>query len=695
MRHALEFVAALLILLTVGCSQNRESAPESSSAASPNPAPNLQPQGPAEVAKSFMEATAAADEEAFKELLTEKARESLESMGDDGKFTGEDFESYTIGEETIQGEEATVAVSAVSEGETQNVNLKMRREHENWRVYAMGVALAPGSEMTMNLEQMGAMVEQMATALGDAIGQGFEQAMGDWQAGGSEEDVARAAEQFEALAPISAADYEAAWNVSKNYRGATAADAIGELAASMGLAIDPGNHSDALEVEVGFDTRGMSKLQTIEEIAAASGLQSILPDLNDYGVLQSMAEGFGEAIVGLVGGADSPISIQGGEAEAALNEARAEIDRLRNAPKNAIQFETREEGRRVVFAGPFLVHVSDVQENPPHATGSLTVVASAYGLPQSVVVATDEADQCIQLNAVEDAQGRSLIETDVTYFGGGQAAGTAFVDTANRDLRNLLKEVESIEKISGSVTLARPAEVLEFDFTSMQPDVSVAEGGFRFTLTEAGENTQFKVGVPQGWEGDLSAKMQPYKADGSPLGVMYSDITFWGEDEGFASLNTSETPARVRIKLIPKVELHTYEFELGPVALQHFAEMPEKLEELSFTGHAPISMSFVKITQPDDSFAKILVKIENHSNKPPQSAFVDFIYRDAAGNEIESFPHTITGEFSSDGWAPLVQPGATAESEQTAFQMPANAKSIDFVVKSLEFLDGTTWEAEH
>jgi hypothetical protein len=124
--------------------------------------------------------------------------------------------------------------------------------------------------------------------------------------------------------------------------------------------------------------------------------------------------------------------------------------------------------------------------------------------------------------------------------------------------------------------------------------------------------------------------------------------------------------------------------------------MPEKLEELRFAGHdAPVSFSFVKVVEPDDQFAKVLLKIENHSNKAPQSAFVDFIYRDASGNEIDSFPHTVTGDFSSDGWDPLVEPGATAESEQTAFQMPANTKSIDFVVNSLEFLDGTKWQPEN
>ncbi len=692
---------ATICVLAASCSQPAEETPaaatQSPTAVTQTPAASSGPaQSPAQVAEAFMQATSSGDQAAFLALLTAKARESLESAGDNGGFTGESFDSYTIGDAAVAGTEATVPVHAVQDGEPQNASLKMRQEDGAWRVYGMAMEMAPGSEITINLERVGEMVEQMATALGDAIGQGFEQAMGDWQPGGSDEEIARAAAAFDALAPVSAAEYESAWKVSKDFRGTPAAEALAQLAGSMKLTVYPGDHTSALAKNVDVDTRGMSKLEAIERIAGAAGLQPEFPDLSDYGVLQSMAEGFGEALVGLVAGDDPVLKIEGVEAEAALQEARAEFDKFKNAPKNAITFAPREDGRRVVFAGPFHVRVDSVQENAPHATGSLTVVAAAYGLPEPIIATTGEVGECIVLAAVEDAKGRALIDMNVTYFGGGQAAGSAYVDTANRDLKNLLRDVESIEKISGSVNLARPAEVLEFDFTSMQPDTTVENGGFRFTLTEAGENTQFKVGVPQGWEGDLAAKMQPYNADGSPMGVMYSDITFWGDDEGFASVNTSGAPARVRIKLVPKVEKHSYSFELGPVALAHFSEMPDKLEELSFAGHdAPISLAFVKVTEPDESFAKVLIKIENHSNKAPQSAFVDFIYRDAAGNEIESFPHTLNGEFSSDGWAPLVQPGATVESEQTAFQMPANAASIDFVVKSLDFLDGTTWQAEN
>jgi hypothetical protein len=537
----------------------------------------------------------------------------------------------------------------------------------------------------------------MANALGDAISAGMEEAMGSFQLGGSEEEIAREAEAFDELHPVSAKDLESAWRVLKDYRGSSSLDAIAELAATMELAVYPAGHADALAAEVTFDTRGMSKLEAIEKIAEARDLQPAFPDLTDYGVMQALVEGLGDVVAGLVTGDDPLITVQGGEAEAEFNKAKAEIENLKSAPKNAIRFEARDPDRRVVFAGPFHVRVASLEENPPHATGSLIVVAAAYGLPESVVITTGESNDGMQLSAVEDAKGRALIDMDVTYFGGGQPAGTAYVDTATRDLKNLLRDVESVERISGEVSLLRPAELLDFDFTSLTPNTSIAKGDFRFTISQVtDQNISFKVGVPEGWEGDLTAKMQPYKADGSPMGVTFSDVSYWGNGQGNANLNTPETPARVRIKLIPKVETKTYAFELGPVALQHYAEMPEKLEELRFAGHdAPVSFSFVKVVEPDDQFAKVLLKIENHSNKAPQSAFVDFIYRDASGNEIDSFPHTVTGDFSSDGWDPLVEPGATAESEQTAFQMPANTKSIDFVVNSLEFLDGTKWQPEN
>src|SRR5690606_3989706 len=141
----------------------------------------------------------------------------------------------------------------------------------------------------------------------------------------------------------------------------------------------------------------------IEKISEAAGLQPSFPDLNDYGVLQAMMQGLADVVAGMVEGMEPLIRVQGGEAGAEFDAAKAEIEQLKSAPKNAITFAPRDADRRVVFAGPFHVRIEDLSENPPHGTGSLSVVATAYGLPESVVSTTAEAGESLALSAVEDA----------------------------------------------------------------------------------------------------------------------------------------------------------------------------------------------------------------------------------------------------------------------------------------------------
>ena len=123
--------------------------------------------------------------------------------------------------------------------------------------------------------------------------------------------------------------------------------------------------------------------------------------------------------------------------------------------------------------------------------------------------------------------------------------------------------------------------------------------------------------------------------------------------------------------------------------------MPEKIEELSFGKHpAPVSGEFMHIVDPDPGFTKILVRLVNHSNKDITSIFVNLVYLDVNGNEIDDFPSTISGDFSFEGQEPAVTKNAANEIETTAFQMPEGTVDIRIEVNSADFIDGTTWRGE-
>jgi hypothetical protein len=688
MRILTPLFALCLAIVLCACSQKAEDE----TAASPN-APALvaeSRESPTQVVEAFMKAQSTGDETVLNTLLTAKAREAMESDAAGG-FSDNPLDSYTIGAETITGDQASVDVQAMDDGEPQNAAMKLRLEDGAWRVWGIAMKLGPDSEFTMDMEKMGEMVEGLVEGLAEGLAEGIQQSMGNWQQGGSDEEIAAVAAMFDALVPVSLEEYEASWKSNDDFRGKPRGEALAALATPLKLAVYPGEFTDALAENVATDTRGLGRLEAIDRIAGEAGLRAIFPDPTDYSVLQSFAEGLGDALVGLITGDNAAISVQGAEAEALVAEAKAQFEEFKAIPKNAIQFEASD-ASSARFAGPFRVEVAALQENPPHATGDLSIVAAAHGVPPAILSASQDGEYGLNVEAVEDAKGRPLVDPNIMFSSGGQSAGGIFYDVAQRELRNLLRDVEVVQRVPTKVSLARPVEVIEFDFDSIKPEASQQQGDYRVTVKEVGENVRFEITGPAGNEDAIAARMQPYKADGTPLGIVFSFVNGWN-GVTTAELSSAEAPARVRLKLIPKMERHEYALDLGPIPLHHFAEMPEKLVELSFEGHAaPITLELVQIIDKEGDFRKVTLRVTNHSNKAPTSAMVDFIYRGANGDEIDSFPHTVNGNFDSDGWQPIAAPGATAELEQTTFQMPADATAIDFVVNRIEFVDGTVWE---
>ena len=85
----------------------------------------------------------------------------------------------------------------------------------------------------------------------------------------------------------------------------------------------------------------------------------------------------------------------------------------------------------------------------------------------------------------------------------------------------------------------------------------------------------------------------------------------------------------------------------------------------------------------------------DRSNKAIEGAQIAFEYLDRGGNALEDFPHGLTGEFDFEAgvYLPLAAAGETVELGTHAAFAPRETDSIRFEVRSLEFTDGSTWEA--
>lgn len=683
----------LFLVVACGGDATQEGATNSAEEASPS-AVDAAPDSrtPEEVAQAFMEAGNAADREAFLGLLTPAAREGL--GGDDEGFSmeGGQFEEFSVSEATIEGEEASVPVTATQMGQPQEMTLNLRRVADAWRVYGMEIKAGEMS-VSMNFEELGQMVQEMAESMGEAMKEGFETSMQEWQAGGSETEIAAARLSFETMEALSEEAYRAEWINENDFSGETIGAALSTLAERLSLGIEAGSHAEAMEAPVETDVSGVSNLEAIERLTKQIGLYPAYPDLQGgVGALgeafaMALAEGFEE----IFSGEDAPVKIEGMSEEmmgAMSTEAGAEAGPLITLHEGAREYP-------VAFAGPFMIEVVGVEEVPPHGTGSLSVRVVTFGINPGLLRLVAEDGEGTTFGKVRDARDRSLVDENVRYLSGGEVVGAAYHDLFNMSLMNLLRDVTAIETVEGVQRVTLPLEIQQVTLEEPKRGDSTTLGEFTLEVKQVGMNTNIEITGPEGATAEAEVLMAADDAEGNALGITYQDSMQWMPGKLQASLNTPEPASTVHLKLISKVKALEYPFKLGPIPLKQYEQMPEKLVELEFgEATAPLEAEFVRFLKEDPNFPEIEIQVVNRSNKDATTLFADFVYEDSSGNKLDNMPTTLTGEFSMDGHQPLAPAGETVLQASTAFSMPEETVNVRIEPIHVEFVDGTKWKAE-
>lgn len=706
----MNLVRILFVILPVGfalaCGGGEETAeapaegePETAAAQAETEAPEAggtaeESRSPEAIAEAFMEAGNAADQEAFLELLTPAARTGL--GGDDEGFsmTGGQFDEYEVGEATVEGQEASVPVTATQQGQPQDMSLKMRQESGAWRVYGMDMQAGEMS-VSMNFEELGQMVEQMAQSMGDAMKEGFEASVQEWQAGGSEAQIAAARLSFETMEEISEEAYRADWMNEESFEGATVGEALKELADRLSLGLEPGAHAEKLSAAVEAGVAGLSNLEAVERLTDQVGLHPKYPDLQGgVGALgEAFAMALAEGFEKLFTGEDSAIRVEG-MPEETMDSMRAAAD-AGDGPDPVITLVEGERKYPAAFAGPFMVEVFLVNEVPPHGTGTLSLRVLTFGMNPGLLKLVSEDAEGTTFGEVVDAQGRSLVDENVRYLSGGEVIGAAYHDLFHMNLMNLLRDVTAIEKVEGVQRVKLPIEIQ--DVTLEQPEKGMTRelGDFTLEVKGVGTNSRIDIEGPEAAMADAEVLLAADDAEGNPLGITFQDSMLWMPTKLQASLNTPEPPGTIHLKFISETETLEYPFELGPIPLEQYEQMPEKIAELEFgEAAAPLEAEFVRFMEDDPNFPEIEIQIVNHSNKDTTTYFADFIYEDASGEELDNMPTTLTGNFTPDGHQPLAEAGATTLHTTTAFSMPEDTVNVRIEPIHVEFVDGTKWEAE-
>jgi len=658
---------------------------------------------PLAIAQRFVAALNASDAAALEKTLTEKAREGLRG-GSVSALASESLEDIAWGTPVVEGMVARVPFRAVRAGESRDATLHLRREKGEWRIRALEVAIPGSGSMTLDLEAAGAFAERiasppaggssaggaagaagagsaaeamaarMAEELAEGLGRAFEEAMRE----SASRELARRRADFEALKGLPREGFQSSWKLDRDLRGTAAAAAIETLAAELGLPVDFGGERARLSAPVTRDVRGHSRTFAIEAIAADLGCHPVFPPVHELEMLGdgALARALGTAAAGT-------------DPQALVAQRSAMIP-------GAIRFEEGPPEPTFAHSGPFRISVDAVEQDPRYGTGSVEVVARAYGLDPALAAALAAVDESVSFDAVRDDQGRDLrVETDVRYLGGGRLVRGACEDRTTIELAGLLRDVPRIARISGTQRLVLPRAVVEVGLSPLAAGHSDKAGKLRYTVREAGESTTVLFSGPAEMISALMVVGRARDAAGMELEIQHESTTSWTAGEAQYQIHCAIAPARIDLKCITQREVVEFPFSIERIALPRAHEAPAEIPRLSFAGHgAPVEAKFVEIRPGEAGFPQVVLALTNHSNKDAASISARFEYLSAAGATLEDFPHTLSAPVTFDARSPLIAARRSAEHETTAFFMPENTASVRVSVDSVEFMDATKWHRD-
>lgn len=598
------------------------------------------------VAHEFLTAVNAEDEPSVRQHLTLKARDLL-GTSDGFTFSGEAATGFSLGEvrtRGTRGDQASVPATINVMDREESFDLLLRVEQGVWRVHGVDVSLGKTS-FTMSFEGedslADALVEGMATQMTDA----FEDAAAEWQQGGSAEEIAAARERYEALS-VEGTRADTGWAVDLPAGTYAAGELVRECLEGTGYELVDTGFEEELGQSVQFDTLRTSRARVLEEVSNSLGLYPVYADPDAW-----------------------------------------------SGEPGTVSFARGTRTQPVEFAGPFVVEY-DVTEEAPLTKGSVTVTARALGLSPALLAANTEMDQYLNVTAVSGATGEDFrTDGDVQFWGSPTVTASSLVTSVSIDLRGLLRGVETLD-IAGAVTLQQPADLSEFRFAGPGTE---GDGTWHVECKSWGEQTQFEISgaseQPDEYFEDVGARFAPDDAQGSPLGQLGSSAYSWNATTT-ADVQLPAIPASMRVKVYRNVG-QPFEFRASGIPLQQYSQQPEALEALVFSGAAPVQVAFEgwgDLSNAD--FPEVHLTFVSAANKDATEMQATFLYLDQGGQQTEEFPHSLSGEFTHEGHAPLVLAGSTAEQKTTAFFMPAGTSAVRVRVDKVTFNDGTTWELE-
>ena len=627
---------------------------------------------PRATAEAFVEAFNSADEEAFAKTLTVKARPAFTS-GNAFSLSNETLEQVTIGTVTETGTDASVPVTAISDGSEKTVTLHQRLEEGQWRIYAFETE-TPGGSFKLDLEQIGAFADQMASQMGSAIQESFEEARREQEA----RERATRRQTFDRLAAISESEFSGGWMVEEDLRGRPMREVLVTLCRELGFPIRFGDSLSRFDGPLTADLLGISRAEAIDRILASVGCFAEFPRAFELASQPDVTPGAVQS---------NPESLPGYSSATDVEPYDASIYPA------ALVVKVGEAPGAITYAGPVRVSVDAIEQFPEYGTGEVDVAVRILGLEPGVCVATSAQTRVVDFTEVVDGDGTELrADPNVQYLGAGNPGRNSVESTYSLDLRDLFSSVSAIERIAGEVNVAIPTRVETLRFADATKGDKGTVGEFTYEIQTVGNSWTLAFRGEAEALKKLTVYGVPKNAAGEDLNVQFESTSAWGGGESQYQIQCSSPIASIEMRCLLATETITSNFSLEETPLPRWQDAPASLPSLQFSTPQPVTVRFIELLEAGTDFPKAKVEITNHSNKDLESIGCNFIYRDASGKTLEDFPHTLNGMNGFDGPKAFVSRGGSTTHEATAFFVAPGTKSVEIVVESVQFLDASLWE---
>lgn len=428
------------------------------------------------------------------------------------------------------------------------------------------------------------------------------------------------------LEAVSLDQFNSAWQVTMQVDGKPASDVLTELAKGLDLEIQaPESLAESLAKPVSLNLESRSRLEAVEEVCR-------------------------------------------------------QIELRPSYSKKTLKLEAGARTQPVVFSGPFLVEVAELETKTASATGRLTLKAFASGLPPVVLQQLNESSASeYKIEKVTEAGGSEIQNRSGSGAIMMQNGPVPFERKMFVGLKNLLRNVTALSQVEGHIGLSLPTAVEVVKFDDLKKGTEKKSGDTTVTLSQVnGNNFTFQCKeLPAG----SSVQVAAVDTDGNPV-KEFGSSSFGGGGSMTLSRNYKSAPAVIEVRLVTASESLNFPFSFSDIAIPNHAEMPEKLAKLSFDGDVPVTLEFLEFTG-QEGFKKLKFRLTNHSNKEASSLYLNIDYLDETDKKLKDHATNFGG---------VMPAGEEKEIEVAAFFMPEETKSVKTMIKQVGFSDATKWK---